>query len=218
MKKIIPICLCALALASCNGVINMSSESSTNSENSVSIKSETVSNGDTTMTNYDKKEKKHSENQKRTRIGFSVDDETGIADEVRRNLKKRRGADSTDTDDDAPIRKSKDKKSNSNVDLKASIDCEAGISADEFLNLKEKVIKTMMDADKAKKAKVLFNDRCITSKQAQQLISILQMEDKKLDLAKFLYGRTLDKDKFMRVAEEFSFGDSKKKLADYINN
>lgn len=204
-------------LASCDGVINMSSQSSSRSESSVSENSQTIINGDTTMHTSDKKSKSKSESENSTRIGFSTDDKTGITDEVRKTLKDRRKkTDSTDAEEDEPIREKK--KKSDNTSLKADIICESAISGDEFENAKARVEKTRMDADRVRKGKQVFNELCITSKQAQQLVSVISLENYKLEFAKFLYGRTKDKEKFMRVADEFSFDDTRKKLSNYIND
>jgi hypothetical protein len=205
-------------LTACDGVINISSQSSSRSESSVSENSQTIVNGDTTMHSSDKKSKSKSESENRTRIGFSTDDKTGIADEVRKNLRDRRkNGDTTDTDEDEPVREKK-KKSNNNISLKDKVACEGAISGDDFQNAKARFEKVQMDMDRVRKGKQIFNELCITSKQAQELVSALSLENYKLELAKFLYGRTTDKEKFMRVADEFSFDDTRKKLSNYIND
>lgn len=213
------LCISMLAfLPACDGVVNISSQSSTRSETNISENSQTIVNGDTTMHSSDKKSKSKSESENRTRIGFSTDDKTGITDEIRKNLKDRRKkGDSTDTDDEEePIREKK--KKSDNISLKSKIACEGAISGDDFENAKARVEKIQMDMDRVRKGKQVFNELCITSKQAQELVGILSLENYKLELAKFLYGRTTDKEKFMRVADEFSFDDTKKKLSNYIND
>lgn len=220
MKNIFLNVLCAGILAllpACDGVVNISSQSSTRSETNISENSQTIVNGDTTMHSSDKKSKSKSESENRTRIGFSTDDKTGITDEIRETLKDRRKkGDSTDNDEDVPIREKK--KKSDNTSLKSKIACEGAISGDDFENAKARVEKIQMDMDRMRKGKQIFNELCITSKQAQELVGILSLENYKLELAKFLYGRTTDKEKFMRVADEFSFDDTRKKLSNYIND
>jgi hypothetical protein len=204
-------------LASCEGVINYSSQTSSRSETNISENSETISNGDNTISRKDRKEKSSSESESNSKIGFSVEDKTGIADEVRRNLKKRRQGDSTDVENDTEdSNNSKPKKQSS--PLKGSADCKSALSADDFEDAKGKMQKATMDKDKVSRAKQIFNEVCVSSKQAQEVVSTLRLENYKLDMAKFLYGRVTDKDKFMRVADEFSFDDTKKKLRNYIED
>jgi len=210
--KTILLCL-VIALTSCDGVVNISSQSSTNAETNISENSQTITNGDTTINKRSKKEKTHSESENRTNIGFSVEDKTGIADEVHKNLKKERSKDNPTDENDASTTQPESK-----TLLKSSIACDASISGDEFENAKARFEKIHMDVNRVRKGKEIFNELCITSKQAQELISVLKLENYKLDLAKFLYGRTTNKEKFMCVAEEFTFGETKKKLANYIKD
>ncbi len=217
---------CAISFAgfllSCDGNLNMSSQSSTHSESSISENSEIIMNGDTTIKRKSRKEKNHSESENRTSIGFSTEDKTGISDAVRKKLKSQGetgedGATEQDTtkkgDTKQGIKKTKKK-----TLLKSKIECEAPISGDDFENAKAKFQKAKMDMDMVRKGKEIFNGLCITSKQARELVSVLSLDNHKLELAKFLYGRTTNKEKFMSVADEFSFDDTKKKLSSYLQD
>ena len=155
------------------------------------------------------------ESESKTDIGFTIKDKTGITDAIRDSLKRLKSKDLFS--DDKPS-KNNNPAETDEVNLKSTVQCVAAISADEFENLKAKFQKTRMDSEKVNKGKTFFNEKCITSKQAQDLIGGLSLENYKLDFAKFLYGRTLDKAKFMRVANEFAFEGTKKKLQSYIED
>ena len=203
-------------LSACDGILNFSSQTSNRSETKTSENSQTITNGDTSTTTSDKKSKTNSESETRGQLDFSAEDKTGITDEVRKNLKEnRKKGDSTDTDE--PKSKTTKKDTKPPVKLKSNIVCGQAISGDEFENAKAKITEIRMDIERIRVGKEIFNELCISTKQAQELVSILSLESYKLEFAKFLYGRTTNKDNFMRVADEFSFEDTKKKLSNYIN-
>ncbi|WP_154657276.1 DUF4476 domain-containing protein [Hugenholtzia roseola] len=104
-----------------------------------------------------------------------------------------------------------------NQPLKATLNCQSVITKDEFVNLKEKVRKAFMDEDKVTVAQNSFNSQCLTASQAADLASLLSMDDNKLTLFKFLYGRTQDKQNFEKEANLIlKFSRSKNALAAFI--
>jgi Domain of unknown function (DUF4476) len=206
-------------LSACEGNISMQSENSSRTENRTTIKSQTIHNGDTTLSDYEKNDQSFSESQDSKNIDFNVKDKTGITDEYRKKLKRENdssGIKDTDTPQNTKKNKKNEKNAQPKQELKANIQCVASISADELVNLKSELEDQKMDMAKLKKTKELFNKRCITSKQARDIVSIFRMESNRLECAKFLYGRTLDPNNFMQVAEEFNFSDTKAKLKSYI--
>jgi hypothetical protein len=203
-------------LCACEGNISMQSENSSRTENRTTIKSQTINNGDTTLSDYEKNEQNFSESQDNKNIDFNVKDKTGITDEYRKKLKRENDSAGVKDTQEPQKKRETEKNTTSKEELKANIQCVASISADELVNLKSTLEDQKMDMSKLKKAKELFNKRCITSKQARDIVSIFKMENNKLECAKFLYGRTLDPNNFMQVAEEFNFSDTKSKLKSYI--
>ncbi len=212
MKKILPILLFCVA---CEGNISMQSEKSSQSQNNVSVRSKTINNGDTTLSEYNKKEESFSQEEENKNIDFNLKDKTGISDEMRKKLKKENG-DTTNLDKPISNNNSQEPTQNEEKPLKASIDCEQAISNDEVLNLKTTMLKEKMDSKRVEKAKQLFNEKCLITKQVIDVLQSIKMENAKLELAKFLYGRTLDKNNFARVANEFNFDSNKKKLQEFI--
>jgi hypothetical protein len=210
MKKLLPI---LLLCAACEGNISMQSEKSSQSQNNVSVRSKTITNGDTTLSEYNKKEENFSQEEDKKNIDFNVKDKTGISDEMRKKLKKENG-DTTDLD--KPLTDNNTQKTNQEKPLTATINCEQPISNDEVLNLKTDMLKEKMDSRRVEKAKQLFNEKCLITKQVIDVLQGIKMESSKLELAKFLYGRTLDKNNFGKVAGEFSFESNKKKIQEFI--
>lgn len=104
------------------------------------------------------------------------------------------------------------------LNLKHRIDCSAGgISADDFENLKEEMQLKMMDKPKLRKAKELFNERCISAAQVRDLTNLFMQDKYKLDFAKFAYGRTTDRINYNKVLTAFKFEKTGKQLMQYVN-
>lgn len=107
---------CLWVCTACDGIVNVSSQASSKSETNISENRQTITNGDTTISSGDRKEKSSSESENKTRIGFSVDDKTGITDAIRDSLKK--GKDVSNEDDDKNTPSKKNKKPSEKVELK----------------------------------------------------------------------------------------------------
>jgi hypothetical protein len=214
MKNLLPILLLCVA---CEGNISMQSEKSVQSQNKVSVRSKTINNGDTTLSEYDKKEESFSQEEDNKNIDFNVKDKTGISDEMRKKLKRENG-DTTDLDKPVADKNDNSQKPAQNKEkpLKASINCEQPISNNELVNLKNDMLKEQMDSRRVGKAKQLFNEKCLITKQVIDILQTIKMENPKLELAKFLYGRTLDKNNFAKVANEFNLDSNKAKIQEFL--
>ena len=102
--------------------------------------------------------------------------------------------------------------------LAAKGDCSKSMSDDEFVMAKEKVLSEFMDTDKLLSAKVLINQRCMSSNQVRDMLSIFSLDKYKLDFAKFAYGHTRDRMNYYRVNDAFSFSSTKIQLENFINS
>lgn len=65
-------------------------------------------------------------------------------------------------------------------------------------------------------AKQTIDRNNFTSAQVREMALLFAFEDSKLDLTKYAYGRTVDKNNYFQVYNVFSFSSSKEELADYI--
>jgi hypothetical protein len=63
-----------------------------------------------------------------------------------------------------------------------------------------------------------LGNRCIFTQQVSELLEIFTFESDQLEMAKFLYDRTIDKENYFSVANVFTFESSKTDLMNYISN
>ena len=65
-------------------------------------------------------------------------------------------------------------------------------------------------------AKQLVNNNYFNSRQVGRLMQQMTFESSKLELAKYAYSKTLDKNNYFLVNDQFSFESSITELTDYI--
>lgn len=171
----------------CDGEIRI--EGSGEFETKFSSKQLVVLNGDT-IRNEENSSKKHGGGE--FEVNIDLDDKNSKNDSLKLNAEE-------------------------DFNLKHRINCTAGVSASRFENLKEQILDEHMDKAKSHKAKLLFNDNCISSAQVRDLINLLMMDKYKLDFAKFAYGRTTDRINYNKVLVAFKFDKTREHLIEYIN-
>lgn len=202
-----------ICFSACEGNISMTSNNSTSSEKNIKVNSKTIVNGDTTISTSDSEEKDYREDKKNTDIKFNIKDKTGITDQIEKKIRKENG-DTTAAKQDGSGKNPNTKTSSK---LKKRIDCKEAIADDDFESYKEQVRKAFMDDDKLLKAKKIFNENCLTAKQARDLALVFMMDDGRLEMAKFAYGRTTDKDNFLtKFSKVFRFDDYYTALEEFV--
>ncbi len=81
-----------------------------------------------------------------------------------------------------------------------------GISSKSFSGTMKTVLKQGME------------DRCIEVYQVKELMSMFSFETDKIEMAKFLYDFTMDKQNYYKVNDVFGFSSSVDELNDYLQN
>jgi hypothetical protein len=82
--------------------------------------------------------------------------------------------------------------------------------------LKASVRSKSFESAKLEICKQALYSNKVTSSQVAQLLDLMTFESSKLELAKFAYGRTVDKGNYYLVNNSFTFGSSISELGDYI--
>lgn len=75
----------------------------------------------------------------------------------------------------------------------------------------------MMDEDRVTAIKLDLEKYCLTASQAYKLVETLNFEDNRLEVAKYLYDRMIDKDKANVLFPLFNFDSSKIEFREYMN-
>lgn len=92
------------------------------------------------------------------------------------------------------------------------------IADNTFASFIETIRKESFDDSRMAIARSCIDLNFFTSAQAKQLISLLSFESSKLELAKYMYGRTTDPRNYFIVYSAFTFSKTKEELAEYIRN
>lgn len=74
------------------------------------------------------------------------------------------------------------------------------------------------DKDREEYIKTYMKNAYMTTRQIKQAIKLLSFDSSKLDLAKFLFDKCVDKQNYFTVAEELQFSSSKSELNDYVKS
>lgn len=88
----------------------------------------------------------------------------------------------------------------------------------DFDMLRNSIDSKSFESTRMEIAKQVLSQRYVTSGQVMELMKLMTFESTKLELAKFAFGRTVDKQNFYRVNDEFTFESSIRELNDYILN
>lgn len=73
------------------------------------------------------------------------------------------------------------------------------------------------DDDRVAMIRKDLKDHCLTANQAYKILETLTFEEDRLELAKYLYDRMIDKDKGSSLLPLFTFDSSKEELKNYMN-
>lgn len=90
------------------------------------------------------------------------------------------------------------------------------MSQQAFSYLKSTIANTGFDSSKLDIAKQAVRTNRVTSMQVYELMLLLSFESKRLELAKYAYANTVDKESYYVVTRAFSFSSSIRKLNEYI--
>jgi hypothetical protein len=84
-----------------------------------------------------------------------------------------------------------------------------------FMSAKETIRRESFDKDKLMIAKQIVANNSFYSSQVKELVQLFSFDDAKLDLAKFAYARTLDRNNYFILYDAFAFRRSKEELVNY---
>jgi len=87
----------------------------------------------------------------------------------------------------------------------------------DFIALCATIENTSFDSDRLVIAKQALANNYVTSEQVLEILNLFSFESNKLDLAKFAYKSTIDKERYFIVNNAFSFSSSKRELNEYIS-
>lgn len=92
------------------------------------------------------------------------------------------------------------------------------MSSQSFNSFKQSLSNESFDNTRMNIAKSVINSNYFTTAQVKELLPLFSFEGNKLELAKYAYKNTLDKNNYFSVADCFSFSTNKDELMRYIQN
>ncbi|NOT51551.1 MAG: DUF4476 domain-containing protein [Chitinophagaceae bacterium] len=90
------------------------------------------------------------------------------------------------------------------------------VSDDEFYYMKEQIRKEWFETQRLSIAKVSMEGEHFTAKQVKELMFLFTFESNRLDIAKFAYRMTIDKEHYYMLNDALTFNTSKDELARFI--
>lgn len=90
------------------------------------------------------------------------------------------------------------------------------MNAQSFAAFRDVVVKERFDNSRVTIARQVIDQNFFTADQVKQLLQIFTTDSYKLDLAKYAYKNTVNKQDYFMLYEVFTFSSSKEDLANYI--
>lgn len=86
----------------------------------------------------------------------------------------------------------------------------------DFDDLKESLRKEWFEANRLKSVKFVIDKNNFTTQQVKELMMLFTFENNKLEIAKYAYPKTVDKQNYYQVNEVLTFSSSREELMRYI--
>lgn len=90
------------------------------------------------------------------------------------------------------------------------------MNARDFDQVKASLRKEWFDNTRIISARFIIENNNFTTAQVKEMIQLFTFDDKKLEVAKLAYRKTVDKQNYYQVNESFTFNGSKEELARFI--
>ena len=86
----------------------------------------------------------------------------------------------------------------------------------DFNQAKESLRKEWFENTRLTTAKQIIDRNYFTSQQVKEMMLLFTFENNRLDIAKYAYGKTVDKGNYFIVNDAFTFNRTKKNWSEYI--
>ena len=86
----------------------------------------------------------------------------------------------------------------------------------DFTQAKESLRREWFENTRVETAKQIIDKNYFTSQQVKEMVLLFTFENNRLDIAKYAYGKTVDKGNYFMVNDAFTFNNNKEALKEYI--
>jgi hypothetical protein len=96
-----------------------------------------------------------------------------------------------------------------NTQHQISLNCKEGISESQMQDVISKIKKGQYEPDRLKIAREQLINNCYTTGQVEKLLQLFGHDREKMELAKYAYLVTVDKDNYKNLVDNFQFSENK---------
>src|SRR5688572_7588983 len=86
----------------------------------------------------------------------------------------------------------------------------------DFTQAKETLRREWFENTRLETAKQIIDRNYFTSQQVKEIVLLFTFENNRLDIAKYAYGKTVDKGNYFMLNDAFTFNNNKEALKEYI--
>ena len=90
------------------------------------------------------------------------------------------------------------------------------MSNTDFAQAKETLRREWFENTRLETAKQIIDRNYFTSQQVKEMVLLFTFENNRLDIAKYAYGKTVDKGNYFMLNDAFTFNNNKEALKEYI--
>jgi len=119
-------------------------------------------------------------------------------------------------DDDRNNRDNRDYKDDRNNDPRYDDNYSRAMNNIDFTQAKESLRREWFENTRLETAKQIIDQNYFTSQQIKEMVLLFTFENNRLDIAKYAYGKTVDKGNYFIMNDAFTINSNKEKLSEYI--
>jgi hypothetical protein len=97
-----------------------------------------------------------------------------------------------------------------------SYDNNRAMTSNDFAQAKESLRREWFENSRLTAAKQIIDQNYFTSQEVKEIILLFTFENNRLDIAKYAYGKTVDKENYFMLNDAFTFNNNKEALKEYI--
>jgi len=141
-------------------------------------------------------------------------DHDGDRDNTTNNDRNRNDGDYDN--DDRDNKDNRDYKDDRNNDPRYDDNYSAALNNIDFTRAKESLRREWFENTRLETAKQIIDQNYFTSQQVKEMVLLFTFENNRLDIAKYAYGKTVDKGNYFIMNDAFAINGNKERLSEYI--
>jgi len=103
-----------------------------------------------------------------------------------------------------------------NADPRYDNNYSQAMTNNDFAQAKESLRREWFENTRLETAKQIIDRSYFTSQQVKEMVLLFTFENNRLDIAKYAFGKTVDKENYFVINDAFTFNNNKEALKEYI--